>query len=1613
MKPRPNPFLRSATLAVGSSLAFAVPSFAAIYTWDGGAATTTWADANNWNPNGTQAPLGVTGAHRLNISSTQKVIYNFTTATTNYTGDPTPSTGGGRGLVIGSGTNARGELEITAGTFSTLGATAADVIGNGSGSIGILTVNGGTFIGTNAGTGLGIGGGPTSTLNVSSGLARMATLNINATTATINLTGGTLEVNTITRTAGTGTLNLSGGTLKARQDSSSFVTGLSAVNVNSGGAIIDSNGFNITIGNVLANGGGGGGLTKNGTGTLTLTAVPAFAGSTTVNAGTLAYDLAGNFAYANSIGGAGSIVKSGAGVMTLSASNGFSGSTSVTGGTLALTGSGAINSSSGITINGSGAILNASGSAAVSPIVTLTNGTLTGSGTVNTVNVGAGTGGVVTNNNGVAGAALNIGTLSLAGGASITLYSNGADTSAALNVTTLTNNSAANAVTLTANNALGWSNGGTYTIVDYGTLGGSGGYNFNTVANNLSARQIGTFNNTGSAITLAITGDSVVWTGAANAKWNTVQTNWQLLAGGTPTQFIAADDVIFNDSGTNTNIDIDTANVAANTVIFNNTTGTSYSIASSGGFGISTGSLTKNNTGTVTISTANAYSGLTTVSNGVLRATTSASALGAGSLSLTGGDLQLANDTGLSFGRNTTVSGNAQITSDTLTATAGVTHTLGTLSIGANTLTVTKGANATGTSSGVTFGATTLTGGATFAIGTATTLTLGAVTNGANTATITGAGNFVQTGAWGGGSGGITFDSSFSGTATLSQTNTYTGVTTISGGKVIAGNNSALGTAAGGTTVSGTGVLDINNRNLGTEVITISGTGDGNGALVNNGADQINAIGRLVLGGNASIGGTGRWDLRNSSPTFDMGGFTLTKSGTNYVGMVATAFSNSGNIDVAGGTLSFQTSTNIGGSSANTITVRNGAILSSWQASNPFAWSLDLKNGSTLRAESAAVAANNHWAGPVTLENAGTVTIDAVGSMTISGDISGAGSVISKTGGGVTYLSGTNSYTGVTTVSAGGLVLQNTSALGTTAGSTSVGSGGRVELDNVTITGEAISVAGDGGNFFGALQARSGTGIWTGDVSVTANNTRIGAQSGATLEVSGVISSTSNHTVVFRPADITSTVILSGANTYTGPTSIVGGVVSVSDIGSIGGGPSNFGSSANATDGTIHMSVAGATGYLRYTGAGETTDRVVNLAAATNGAFLDQSGLGLLKFTSDFTATGAGSKNIALLGSTAGIGEIAGAIVDNSLTNTTRITKEGTGTWVLSGNNTFTGSVTITNGVLAITNSNALGLGTKTVTINASANKMLELDGSGGDITLGSNLSFQTSGVNGVIRNTAGNNVINGAITMTVGNGDTRIISDNAGSLTLNGNISANTSGRFLELSGDSTANNTFGGVMGNANSPGLNKTGTGKWILTGANTYTGATTISEGTLALGSGGSIVNSSTIHVASGATLDVSAVSGFSITSLQTLTGSGTIKGDTTINGTLGIGSSPGTMTFDGDLALNGVSNFEFGSALFTLGTYDLAQSGTGDVSFGGVLNLFFDSGETYVTNSTVKIFDFGGTYSGNFSTINFTGLGVGQSATFNSSTGVITVVPEPRLALIGGLGLLVFVSRRRR
>ena len=89
---------------------------------------------------------------------------------------------------------------------------------------------------------------------------------------------------------GTSTWNFNGGCLKAEADSANFMQGLTNAYVQAGGAVIDTDIYSILIAQPLLDGGGNGGLTKNSSGTLTLSGNLAYTGLTTVNDGSLIMD---------------------------------------------------------------------------------------------------------------------------------------------------------------------------------------------------------------------------------------------------------------------------------------------------------------------------------------------------------------------------------------------------------------------------------------------------------------------------------------------------------------------------------------------------------------------------------------------------------------------------------------------------------------------------------------------------------------------------------------------------------------------------------------------------------------------------------------------------------------------------------------------------------------------------------------------------------------------------------------------------------------------------------------------------------------------------------------------------------------------------------------------------------------------------------------------------------------------------------------------------------------------------------------------------------------------------------------------------------------------------
>ncbi|NBV85432.1 MAG: hypothetical protein EBS01_04025, partial [Verrucomicrobia bacterium] len=265
---------------------------------------------------------------------------------------------------------------------------------------------------------------------------------------------------------------------------------------------------------------------------------------------------------------------------------------------------------------------------------------------------------------------------------------------------------------------------------------------------------------------------------------------------------------------------------------------------------------------------------------------------------------------------------------------------------------------------------------------------------------------------------------------------------------------------------------------------------------------------------------------------------------------------------------------------------------------------------------------------------------------------------------------------------------------------------------------------------------------------------------------------------------------------------------------------SSLGTPANPVSGTIHIGSADATGTLLLAGTSLITNRTLNLAGTTGGAVLDQSGEGLVKFTSGVTATGAGSKTLTLQGSSFGAGELAGTIVNNSSLNTTALLKQGSGTWTLSGANSYSGGTTLVEGSLVLGSASALGTGSLTISGG------VLLNGSSGALTLAGSLS----------QTWAGNFAVSGSTALNLGGGAVTVVQG----------LTVTVNAPWLQLDGP------IGG------SGKLTKAGNGTLYVAGPNALTSGIQVLGGAVYFSSGTSGGQAS-VSVGSGSTVGVGAPS----------------------------------------------------------------------------------------------------------------------------------------------------------
>jgi len=205
------------------------------------------------------------------------------------------------------------------------------------------------------------------------------------------------------------------------------------------------------------------------------------------------------------------------------------------------------------------------------------------------------------------------------------------------------------------------------------------------------------------------------------------------------------------------------------------------------------------------------------------------------------------------------------------------------------------------------------------------------------------------------------------------------------------------------------------------------------------------------------------------------------------------------------------------------------------------------------------------------------------------------------------------------------------------------------------------------------------------------------------------------------------------------------------------------------------------------------------------------------------------------------------------------------------------------------------------------------------------------------------------------------------------------------------------------------------------ANTYTGTTTVSSGTLLLSGVGSVSNTSEVNVATGAVFSVASIDAASYTfgTNQTISGTGTIAAggkNISLLGSLSPGNSPGTLTFN-----MGAGTLSLGSdvdLIFDLGTSsDLVVLSSGILNIGSGLefdNFSFTAGSGFGAG-TYTLFQTGQNIGGALGT-NISGQVGGFSAMLEIvGTNLVlnvSVIPEPSTAALLLLGGLYFVGRRR-
>jgi autotransporter-associated beta strand protein len=843
-----------------------------------------------------------------------------------------------------------------------------------------------------------------------------------------------------------------------------------------------------------------------------------------------------------------------------------------------------------------------------------------------------------------------------------------------------------------------------------------------------------------------------------------------------------------------------------------------------------TGGLTKTGAGTLLLTGANSYTGVTTITAGTLEIN-GQYALGGGvygGLTFNGGTLEYTS----AFSGN----GNGDITENSATTPVAQTVTLssggGTINLNGNTvsfakafgnsgtgaLTVTGGGSLTMNGAVTYSGATNITGGSSLIYAATSSLPSSSAYNIAAASTLDvsalGAGLTVGTGK------------AINATAAAGSSSTVNGLVTLSGGTIGTGAKVEGATAVGQGTTLNIGSFTLNSGNVNFTLPSDDGLGNSlvdvtnpNGLTINGGTigltggtfnagtvynytvDLFQYTG--TLGGNASNlsvaplslvdGLTYTFGTSGGYVTLNIAGTATLVSKWNVDG--GGSWSTAGNWTPSGVPSSSGAIVRLAGDPstdvnlARTVTLDGAQTVGTLYLEGPDGESYTISQGSTIGGAGLTID-NVANSAPAQILVTGTQTVDssvnvaltsntqviptnAADKLTIAGVISNtsAPATISKTGNGTLILSGANTYG----PSAG--------SIGTTltAGTIQAGNNTALGAGDLLINGNATLQAGVSGlNLANNIQVGSG-------------NTATFDPAGHNLTLSGVISdATSGGVVAINGSVGTGSVAPTGANTYSGGTILSSGILLINNSGT-------------ATTGPI------GTGALTITGG--------TIDSASSGVVLASNNA--LNFNGNFTFAGTNSLDLGSGAVTLGANSTV-TVTANSLTLDGSITgagktlgKAGAGTLILTGATGFTGTTSITAGAVQLNNANALASSTVALGV-ANGLKFLQGAGSGASSNI-----FAVGALSG------------------------------ASGLQLDDNGS--TAAPIILSVGGAGATTTYSGILSDAaaSGGGLTVTG-GDQILTGVSTYRGPTVVNGGKLELD--GPNLNATTIDSSSGLTIN---------------------------------------------------------------------------------------------------------------------------------------------------------------